>query len=259
MYKGRTFIREQIWVTGEYIDVDCYPVFQPAGKRRSKCHPTSDIQKRLNQKNREKWLLRLVRENFGRNDYITTLTFGKGNEPTSLDEAKRIIRNFLTRLRRRYKKAGTELKYIYTIERGKKNGRWHYHLFLSGDISRDEIETCWGLGYANTRRLQPEEDGLAALVHYVTKGQNEGGFRTWTSSKNLVRPAPAVIDGKRKHEEVEQLANDIEDGTAASTLSDIYPGYELLEASTYRNPINRGTYIHYELRRKKIEKEVTAK
>lgn len=250
MYKGRTFIREQIWVTGDYIDIDCFPVFQPAGKRRSKCRPTSDIQKRLNQKNREKWLLRLVRGNFGEEDYFSTLTFKGENEPESLEEAKRIIRNYLARLRRRYRKAGAELKYIYTIERGKKNGHWHYHLFLSGGISRDEIEACWGLGYANSRRLQPKEDGLAALVHYVTKGQNEYGFRAWTSSKNLLRPEPATVDGKRKREELEELANAIEDGTAADILGSIYPEYELLEASFYRNPINRGTYIHCEMRRK---------
>lgn len=250
MYRGRSFIREQIWVTGEYMDVDCYPVFQPAGIRRSKCRPTTDIQKRLNKKNREKQLLRLVRENFGRDDYITTLTFGKGKEPTSQEEAQRMIRNYLIRLRRRYKRAGAELKYIYTIERGKKKGRWHYHLFLSGGISREEIEKCWGLGYANTRRLQPEEDGLASIVHYVTKGQNEGGFRAWTSSKNLTRPMPAVIDGKKKRGELEQLADDIEDGRAAKTLGELYPEYEFMEASYYRNPINRGTYVHYELRRR---------
>lgn len=249
MYKGRSFVREQVWVTGEYIDVDCYPVFQPAGKRRKRCRPTSDIQKRLNRKNREKWLLRLVRENFGRDDYISTLTFGKGNEPDSLEDMQRIIRNYLIRLRRRYRKAGAELKYIYTIERGKRNGRWHCHLFLSGGVSRDEIEECWGLGYANTRRLQPDEDGLAALVHYLTKGQ-DGGFRSWTSSKNLMRPEPAVIDGKRRREELEKLADAIEEGTAAALLSKIYPEYEFLEAAYYRNPINRGTYVHYEMRRR---------
>ena len=33
MYKGRNFNRESVYVCGDYIDGDIYPVFQPAGKR----------------------------------------------------------------------------------------------------------------------------------------------------------------------------------------------------------------------------------
>ena len=61
MYQGRTFIRESVYVCGNYMDADIYPVFQKPGRRRSRCKPTSEIQKRLNQKNAEKRLTRRSR------------------------------------------------------------------------------------------------------------------------------------------------------------------------------------------------------
>ena len=43
MYQGRTFIRESVYVCGNYMDADIYPVFQKPGRRRSRCKPTSAI------------------------------------------------------------------------------------------------------------------------------------------------------------------------------------------------------------------------
>lgn len=60
MYRGRHFIRECIYVCGNYMDADIYPVFQPAGKRRARCKPTSAIQEKLNQRNAEKKITRLA-------------------------------------------------------------------------------------------------------------------------------------------------------------------------------------------------------
>ena len=48
MYTGRTFNRESVYVCGDYMDGDIYPVFQAPGKRRSRCKPTSEIQQRKN-------------------------------------------------------------------------------------------------------------------------------------------------------------------------------------------------------------------
>ena len=57
------------------------------------------------------------------------------------------------------------LKYIVVTERGKKGGRIHHHITVNGGIDRDELESLWGLGYANSRRLQFTENGLAGLAH----------------------------------------------------------------------------------------------
>ena len=47
MYTGRTFNRESVYVCGDYMDGDIYPVFQAPGKRRSRCKPTSEIQQKI--------------------------------------------------------------------------------------------------------------------------------------------------------------------------------------------------------------------
>lgn len=81
MYQGRTFIRESVYVCGNYMDADIYPVFQKPGRRRSRCKPTSEIQRRLNQKNAEKRLTRLVHTNFTEDDIALHLTYRPGEEP----------------------------------------------------------------------------------------------------------------------------------------------------------------------------------
>lgn len=87
MYQGRTFIRESVYVCGNYMDADIYPVFQKPGRRRSRCKPTSEIQRRLNQKNAEKRLTRLVHTNFTEDDIALHLTY----RPEKSQRQKRVL------------------------------------------------------------------------------------------------------------------------------------------------------------------------
>ena len=102
MYTGRTFNRESVYVCGDYMDGDIYPVFQPPGKRRSRCKPTSEIQQKLNQKNAEKKLTRLVHSNFTEDDIALHLTYRPGEEPQTEEEAQHILSNYIRRLKPRY-------------------------------------------------------------------------------------------------------------------------------------------------------------
>ncbi len=54
MYKGRLFIRQLAYVCGNFMDADIFPVFQKPGMRRTRCKPSSEVQKKLNQKNAER-------------------------------------------------------------------------------------------------------------------------------------------------------------------------------------------------------------
>jgi len=249
MYKGRNFNRESVYVCGDYIDGDIYPVFQPAGKRRKKCKPTSEIQEKLNQKNAEKKLTRLVHNNFSEDDIALHLTYRKGQEPVSEEEAQRDVYNFIRRLKRRYKKLGLELKYISCTEYGKRTSRVHHHLIVSGGMSRDEMEKLWGKGYANSKRLQFEDDGVTGLAHYMAKDKHF--YKRWNQSRNLVIPEPAQYDGQLNMEDIEEITGAIEEGTAYQWFEERYPDFELVEAYWYRNNINRGAYIHFEMRRKR--------
>lgn len=248
MYTGRTFNREGVYIAGDYLEGDIYPVFQQAGKRRRKCKPTSEIQRRLNQKNAEKKLTRILRLNFGEGDRSVTCTYRRGEEPETAEQAQRDAQNFIKRLKRIYAKAGAELKYVYATECG-KNGNWHHHVVLSGGVDRDEIEKAWGKGYANSRRLQMEEDGLAGLGRYIVKERRF--FKRWSASRNLMKPEPAVFDGELTMRDVNEAAEAIENKTARAWFEERYPDFELIEATYERNGINRGVYIHFEMRRRR--------
>lgn len=249
MYKGKTFNREQVYVCGEYMDADIYPVFQKPGARRKRCKPTSEIQAKLNQRNAEKKLTRLVHNNFTENDIALHLTYRNGEEPENEADALRVLGNFIKRLKRRYKKAGKELKYISCTEYGKKTGRVHHHLIINGGYDRDEIEKLWGRGYANSKRLQFEEDGVTGLARYIAKDKHF--FKRWNQSRNLDIPEAAQYDGRLNMDDIAEIKEAIDSKSACQYFEERYPDFELVEAVYTQNNINRGIYIHFEMRRRR--------
>lgn len=251
-YRGRWFVRRRVWVCGDLIDVDTYPVFQQPGQRRKKCRPTRAVQAELNRKNAELRLIRLVHANFGTADLTLDLTFRREMEP---EEAVRCLRAYFKRLRRRYRKEGAEVKYVYVLERG-RSGRTHIHMILNrGPLERDELEELWEEGYANARRLQFSEEGVAPLVEYITKGGRTGkraAYRRWSSSTNLIRPEPEEKDGAVTAKELAELADEVERCSAADRIRKEWPGYELVTAEAVRNLCNGGTYVHMRLCRREL-------
>lgn len=246
MYKGRYFIRQTVYVCGDYMDADIYPVFQPAGKRRKKCKPTSKIQQRLNQKNAERRITRLVHTNFTGKDIALHLTYT--TPPDSPEQAKRDLYNYIRRVKRMRKKLGLPaLKYISCTETGKKSGRVHHHLILSGGMDRDMLEELWGKGFANSKRLQFGPDGVTGLAHYIVKDREF--YKRWNCSKNLEQPVPKVIDRGITMDQVAEMEETIERHQEHAYFEGMFQGYLLTDAEFMRNGVNRGAYIHIEMRR----------
>lgn len=244
-YRGRTFIREKIYICGDYVDIDIFPVYQPQGIRRAKCNPTSEVQALLNQKNAERKLVRLVHNNFTDADMSLTLTYKSA--PSSVEEAQRLLSNFLRRVKRLRQKMGLEpLKYITVTEVGKRNGRIHHHCILSGGIDRDTIEKLWGLGYANSQRLQFDENGITGLAMYFVKDRQT--YRRWNSSRNLIVPQPEIRDGKITMAEMDDIEDACENGNHWQMLEDKY-GLKIADVTFVKNVVNRGSYIHIQSRR----------
>lgn len=245
-YKGRFFVRQRVWRCGPYTELELYPVFQPPGKRRGKCRPTRECQARLNQRAAEMRLARLLRANFDDQDLEIDLTYAA---PPSAEGAVIDLRKFLRELRKRWRKAGAELKYIYTMEQGKKSGRVHFHLVINaGPTSRDALEDLWGHGYANARRLRMDENGVSGLAGYLSKqgrkrSPAEAGKRRWSCSKNLQRPEPEIRDGAITVGDVMELAEDIDRRSAGPVLE----GMTLVEAEAWRNRVNKGLYLRLEM------------
>lgn len=246
-YRGRTFIRERVHVCGAYMDAEIYPVFQAPGKRRKKCRPTSEIQAKINQRNAERKLIRLVHANFTEEDIALGLSYDAEHLPDQ-EQAKKILQRFLRKLRGEYRKKGIELKYITTTEIGKKSGRIHHHLILSGGIDRDRIERLWGQGYANSKRLQFGKTGIAGLACYMVKGQID--YRRYNCSRNLYRPEALEYDGRMDMAEQQRLAEMVEDGTIYTEMERVYPDYICVEAEAHRNEVNGAIYVRIFMRRR---------
>lgn len=177
-------------VCGDYMQVHMWNSRPKAAGRRSRVGTSSDAQKRLNAKRAESKLRVLIHENFGRGDYAVRLDYARmreklGRNPSE-EEARHEMEKYLRRLRRLYRVAGKEMRWLYVTEVGRKSGKVHHHMLISGGIERDEIERQWKAGYGNTERLQFCETGLRGLVHYIVKEPITR--RRWACSRNLRRP-----------------------------------------------------------------------
>lgn len=248
----RTVYREKKYVCGEYLDVFIYPVFE-TGKHRSgkraKRKPSTEVQKKLNQRHRREKMTRQLHANFTPEDVELHGTYKV--QPEDDAAALRDRSNFLRKLKRYAKKHDLgEVKYMGVTERGKRGGRYHHHftIHVEKGIDRDVLEKLWteteGHGYANTKRLQFNEEGLVGLGKYISKSPI--GYRAWTASRNLIDPPPETRDGRVSGKQARELAKNIRDSAQFERL---YPGYLCAKAETWHNDVNGGCYLKVSLYR----------
>lgn len=232
---------------GDYLEADIFPIFSAApirGKRRrSRCRPTSEVQERYNAKRAERRLVRLVHANFGVSDYTVGLDYRDECLPEDDGQIKRDAQNFLARLRRLYRSAGIELKYICVSAHGKRGGRAHHHLIISGGISAEEIRAKWTKGRVHCEVLQFDRDGCADLSEYIVR-QAEVWAKRWCASRNLVEPEEVTDDAKVTNREARELADaSTSPARLWDLIGELWPEYELASIqSQYLNEINGGAY-----------------
>ena len=184
----------------------------------------------------------------------------KGQVPDEA-QARKDIQNYIRRVKAYRKKNGMdELKYIYVIEfengEGRKKTRVHHHVIMSG-MDRDAAERLWTNGWANTRRLQPDEYGLEALARYIVKDPK--GKKRWSASRNLKEPKVTTADTKFTRRMAERLAKDFEtDGP--QIFAKLFPDCALNDCAIFRSDFVAGAYIYAKMRidpGKKKERERT--
>lgn len=244
------YYREKKYICGDYMDIQIFPVYPAPRCRKERRKPTSEIQEKLNFENAKRQLLRLLRTNLKPGDIFLTLTYTEKNITDDVERAKKDIQNFFRRLKRLYKKVQESLKYIWIMERARKTGRIHFHVFMSGGVDRTEIEKTWGLGWANSRSLVFDQTGLAGLVYYVLKDAPLL-YRRWSCSKNMKKPVERKNDSRISAARAKKLHD------AAMYIDEfrkIYPEYEKLlgeyeisEISSQQNSINGDYYIFVSL------------
>lgn len=234
----RCFYREQKWICGDYMDVDIYPVWTNLDKgRRKRIHPTSEIQKKLNERNAQNKLTRLVHTNFKWYDYEAGLDYEV--QPMSEEDAIKDIQKFFRKARKLYLEIGKELKYIWVMEKGKQSGRIHFHVILPGGVDRTVLEELWGHGYANTKSLQFRNTGVKGLCCYNIKDSLRQ--RRWSCSKNLIKPVPEKDDYKMTRKKVRRLCDNSD---VRDEFEKLYPGYRWVDCErAFYDHINGGYYI----------------
>lgn len=223
--------------------VRIYPTKRPPRTRSRKRTPTRQAQEFLNAKNSEIKLELLIHENFTATDYALHLTYSDANMPETLEEVERDKRNYIRRLKRVYEAAGVEFKWIAVVERG-NGGRWHLHMLVSGEVSRDVLESKWGFGYCNADRLQFTERGLKGLQHYIVK--ERVAYKRWSASRNLTKPPKPKEHGIRR-----KAFNDLWDyAYDRSTWEQRFPDYYYVETQRIENPEFGERYIMVRMCRK---------
>lgn len=136
---------------------------QKSIRRNPKSYPAEERVKRSNDRIAERTLRRKLNTNFGHGDIFMTLTYN-GEAPTK-EEAKKELDNFLRRLRREYRRAGKEMKYIVVTEYEAK--RIHHHVVLNY-LDAGLVKETWQRGKTNTTFLD-ESGQYEALAAYLIK------------------------------------------------------------------------------------------
>lgn len=247
--------------------------------RSPKSRVSTPEQERYNRRQAEKKLVRLVNVNFDEGDIIMHPTYSQDKAPQNEAEARRDIVNYLRRVKGRretelkkvrsalealpqaealrgqkreleIRKAKLEapFRYIYVIEKaqyktGKYKGRnnWHFHLFVTGGLSRRELERMWPNGMrTNADNFQPEKYGPQAIAKYMSKDTQ--GSKHYCCSRNLEKPKVLKPrDGKISPRGVERLARErIEDRAYWERRC---KGYRFVEAYARYNEYNGHWYL----------------
>lgn len=141
-----------------------------------------------------KTLDRILTANFDENDQHVVLTYRNDELPT-IEDSKKILKNFLNRARRFYAKHNVEFKYVFVTEWNAK--RIHHHIVcnsIPGVNTSAEISRLWGHGGAHLTPLYEDKDfnGLAEYLVKETKDRfrDDGNpyKQRYSCSRNLIRP-----------------------------------------------------------------------
>ena len=216
-------------------------------KRGEKKKPSPEQIRKQNQRNREKYVRRLIKANFFQDDLWVTLKYPKGMRKP-LEEVQKDIQKFLGKLRYQFRKHGHVFKFIYRLEIGKRGGI-HIHILIPRIRGADTdllVQAAWTHGRANFESIH-EYGGYEKLANYIVKQPDEEtegqlsffpeeerkDFIRYHSSRNLIRPEP-----ERKEYRRWTLRKLIEDGPKPSE------GFYIDRDSIYTG-VNRYTGMSY--------------
>lgn len=219
----------------------------PGCSRSKKKDRTPEQIEKQNETNRIRKLQRLILANFRPGEsWHLTLNYAKDKRPETYEQAKKLLRKFLAQMRKMYKAAGLEFKWIAVTEVGKKGQALHHHLIIEDveDVQK-LVRQLWKHG--NSFWSDIYEDGaMEQLASYMVKmetkkapdGTTFKGTRYTHSRNNLIIPKPErKVMRRRTWPEQPRIPK----------------GWELIKETMYdgENPVTGFPYRHYSLRKVK--------
>lgn len=245
--------RETAYVCGDMVFLSVIPTWRQTGRRRGKFRPTSEDQKRLNEKYAMLRIQMTAHANFTARDVRIDLTYQDRYLPADEEQFVRDYRNFLARVRRLYRREGIELKYMI-FPAYSETGRPHAHVIMTGGVPAETLAELWGMGRVKCERLEFDERGVIDLTFYFGVQKRSGktdpiherakGQRRWSGSRNLVHP----VERHNLHEYSRRELDEIADAGYTrrhEIFRDAYPGYWLSEMPDVRwNDVNKAWYLN---------------
>lgn len=166
--------------------------FNKSDIRGPKENKTTEQQEKVNYRQKELKLTRLLNCNFQGGDYHIVFSYKEDLRPNSIEELKDDKKKLLRKVRTEYKKQGKELKYIAVAEVGKRKAL-HFH-FVVNQIDTSIFQKCWTKGFIKISLLDNTgqyKDLASYLLKYTKTNKEEAkqlNGAAWNSSKNLEKP-----------------------------------------------------------------------
>lgn len=278
--------REKRTYSGKLLDVDFYPVFSDGRRvpsRAPKTKRSTEEQEKYNKNKAVREFVRIVNANFDKYDYWFHPTFFPQYAPQDEAEARRILRNYLQRVKRRrvtelkkakkayaampnipelrderkklkkrikvlkrpFKTAIRVEQVIYKsgIHKGRVN--WHYHIFVTGGLDDRTMERLWDKGVrVNCNNFQPERFGSEAAAKYMVKSETEFGKKLYTCSRNMTKPKTPDPSKRDGRTSQYQLERWAKERVDdAAFWERKYKGYKFVRCFPRKNPFNGRWYV----------------
>ncbi|GGI64718.1 hypothetical protein GCM10011482_03720 [Enterococcus alcedinis] len=275
MMSRKSFVRERTVSAGPLKAVSIYT---RTFEQESKCKEPRGRKKTVSRISQENWNTNksrknaelLLHANFVQGDYYATLTYNHEFLPKDLDQAAKDQRSMIGKLKRLYKNAGAELKYMwftsYQIDKdGQYMKRIHHHLVINklpkdSGFTRDDVENCWSVGggknaksrgIVETKRIQGGSNGLKKIAIYLT-GQEKWinrqwakGKKRWSSSQNLKKPTETTNDSWWSQRKLSNVIK--ENNQGQDIFSSRFPGYYIIGEPQIREIEESGWHIYVEM------------
>ncbi|RHM59678.1 hypothetical protein [Coprobacillus sp. AF33-1AC] len=244
--------------SGNQFEIEIYPLFskKEMDKFNPSKKPTRLAQKSLNDRNARKHFIRLINNNFNKDDYVMHLTYSNENLPPTIEAAEKEVYKFIRKINYRRKKLGLKnAKWIYVTEHDpNKKIRIHHHLIIEKGLDRKLMKDLWMLGTRiKVEELEPDEDGLTGLATYLSKDPK--GKKRWKGSKWLKKPIERksyTVFSKKKIKNM--ISNEM---LVSQYLNANYKSKKYVKHEIRYNKVNRMYYIYARMINKKVNERRT--